>query len=340
MPIVKRVVLLICGAVFGALTIGTAFNSFRNWNLNRLHPAPGKIVRVDGYPMHIYCIGSGAPTVVLDSGLGNDWLIWQKVQPAIARTNRVCSYDRAGIGWSAVRPGSRGALAIAEQLRMLLRTAGVHGPLLLVGHSAGGMYIRAFTGLFPAEVVGLVFVDAGSPELFHELPSPEMRKQEIARRHREAPWLYLKVATGLSRLTENYCNPNTSQRIPAVEDLARAEDCRASYMNSWLGEWDEFESSSEQVAKLPCCDSKLSVILSSDSSFSREPQQERIGKTWDAVQEQLKHLSARSTRIVARNSKHFIMVDRPDLVLAAIEMLNHQLNGLPGGIQPGRTEWR
>jgi hypothetical protein len=111
-------------------------------------------------------------------------------------------------------------------------------------------------------------------------------------------------------------------------------------MNSWLGEWDEFESSSEQVAKLPCCDSKPSVILSRDPSFSNEPQQRRTEKTWDAVQEQLKHLSTRSTRIIARNSKHFIMVDRPDLVLAAVQIVNHELNGLPGGIQPGRTEWR
>src|SRR4051812_5599205 len=108
-----------------------------------------------------YCIGNGSPTVVLDSGLGNDWLIWQKVQPAIAETNRVCSYDRAGIGWSATRPASRGALTIAKQLHALLRVADVHGPLLLVGHSAGGVYVRAFAGLFPAEVVGLVFVDAG-----------------------------------------------------------------------------------------------------------------------------------------------------------------------------------
>ncbi len=336
----KRWFLLICGAVIIALAAGAAFNSFQNWNLNRRYPAPGKILTVDGYPMHIYCMGSGAPTVILDSGLGNDWLIWQKVQPQLAKANRVCSYDRAGIGWSAKRPGSRGALAIARQLHALLQMADIHGPLLLVGHSAGGVYVRAFTGLFPAEVAGLVFVDAGSPELFRELPSPQIRKEEIARLHRKAPWLYLKVATGLSRLTEEYCNPNTSQRIPAVEDLARAEDCRASYMNSWLGEVDELESSSEQVANLPCCGSIPLVIISQDPRLANDVQSKNTRQTWDSVQEQLKHLSARSMRIVARNSRHFVMVDRPELVLEAVEMVKHQLNGLPGGIQVGRTEWR
>jgi pimeloyl-ACP methyl ester carboxylesterase len=233
-PRFKRVVLSVAACILGMLLAGTAFNAFENWNLNRLHPVPGKIYKVDGEAMHIYCIGEGSPTVVLESGLGNDWLIWQKVQLQIARTNRVCSYDRAGLGWSDRQSGSRGASTIAKQLKRLLLQAGIHDKLLLVGHSAGGLYIRAFAGLFPERVAGLLWVDASSPEAFHALPSPALRHQLIAERHREAPWLFFKVATGLARLTDDYCNPNTSQRILSVQDLARAEDCRPQYMNSWL----------------------------------------------------------------------------------------------------------
>lgn len=285
-------------------------------------------------------MGSGTPSVILESGLGNDWLIWQKVQSQISRTNRVCSYDRAGIGWSPARPGSRGALTIAEQLKALLRVAGIQGPLVLVGHSAGGLYARAFAGRFPTEVVGLVLVDASSPEAFHQLESPMLRKQLIAERHRQAPWLYFKVATGLSRLSDVYCNPNTSQRIPAVQDLAKAEDCRPSYINSWLGEWDDFESSAEQVAKLSCCDSIPLVVVSQDPGPAKSTERRSDTPTWNSVQQELVHLSSRSMRIIARHSRHYVMVDRPEVVLAAVKIVNNDVKGLPERIQPGRTEWR
>ena len=331
----KQFALFTSACVVVAILVGIAFNTFENWNLNRLHPVPGKTYKIGGYAMHINCTGRGSPTVVLESGLGNDWLIWQTVQPIIATTNRVCSYDRAGLGWSAPRPGSRGAPEIAEQLESLLEQAGIHGELILVGHSAGGLYVRAFAGLFPNKVAGLVFVDASSPEAFHALPSPAIRERLIAKRRREAPWLFFKVATGLARLSGDYCNPNTSQRIPAVRDLAKAEDCRPVYMNSWLGEWYDFESSAEQVFKMPCCDSIPLVVISEDP----DPPRREAVQSWDTVQEGLKHLSSRSMRIIARNSRHYIMVDRPDVVIGSIAIVDAELSGRSGRIQLGQTIW-
>jgi pimeloyl-ACP methyl ester carboxylesterase len=336
----KQRFLFVCAALAVGLSLGTAYNALQNWNLNRLHPVPGKLYVVDGSLMHLYCIGDAAPTVILESGLGNDWLIWQKVQSQISKTNRVCSYDRAGLGWSPARPGPRGALTIAEQLKELLSVAGIPGPLVLVGHSAGGLYLRAFTGMFPEEVMGLILVDASSPEAFHELPSPELRRNLIAKRHREAPWMYFRVVTGISRLSGDYCSPNMNQRIPAVEDLARAEDCRPSYVNSWLGEWDDFESSAEQVSKLPCCGSVPLVVLSQDPGRLNTFEQKGGGPTWDSVQQQLPHLSSRSMRIVAKNSGHYVMMDRPDVVLDTVRIMNHEVLGLPDGIRIGQVESR
>lgn len=338
----KQLLLSVAACLLAIVVGGIAFNSFENWNLNRLHPVPGKIYTVSGHPMHIYCIGQGSPTVILESGLGNDWLIWQKVQPEIAKTNRVCSYDRAGLGWSSQWPGSRGAPAIAQQLEALLLLAGINDKLILVGHSAGGLYVRAFAGLFPTRVAGLIFVDASSPEAFHALPSPAERKQLIAQRHQEAPWLFIKVATGLARLSGDYCNPNTSQRTPAVEGLARAEDCRAEYMNSWLGEWDDFESSADQVLKMSCCDSIPLIILSEDPGppATTPADKHEHEQTWDTVQEGLKNLSSRSMRIIARNSQHYIMIDRPDVVVAAVHMVDSELHGWSERIQVRQTIWR
>jgi pimeloyl-ACP methyl ester carboxylesterase len=129
-----------------------------------LNPPPGQLVDVGGYRMHLYCIGQGSPTVVLDSGLGDSWLPWYKVQPPIAQFTRVCSYDRAGLGWSDPSPHPRTSKMIAEELHTLLHKAGMAGPFVLAGHSMGGMNVRMYARLFPAEVAGVVLVDSVHPD--------------------------------------------------------------------------------------------------------------------------------------------------------------------------------
>lgn len=112
------------------------------------HPAPGKLADIGGYRLHLNCQGSGSPTVLLESGIADDSLTWLGVQPAIARTTRVCSYDRAGYGWSDPSPKSRDVRTIAQELHTLLNHAGVSGPFVLVGHSLGGMIVREYAGLY------------------------------------------------------------------------------------------------------------------------------------------------------------------------------------------------
>ena len=97
------VVLLLC------VVASATYNALRIRHLQSGHPVPGKLYEVNGSPMHLYCTGTGSPTVLLESGLGNGWLYWQKVQPALATATRVCSYDRAGLGWSDSQAGPRDA---------------------------------------------------------------------------------------------------------------------------------------------------------------------------------------------------------------------------------------
>jgi len=168
------------------------------------------------------------------------------------------------------------------------------------------------------------------------IPSRAIRQRFIADRHRNAPWLFFKVATGLSRLSGDYCNPNTSQRIPAAQDLAKAEDCRPAFINSWLGEWNDFEPSAERVFNMQCCGSIPLVVISQDPESPKRD----VPQTWDAVQERLKGLSSRSMRIIARNSRHFIMVDRPDVVVAGVGMVTAELHNASQRMKLGRTIWR
>ena len=124
--------------------------------------APGKLVDIGGYRLHINCTGTGSPTVILDAGLGGTSLDWSKVQPAVAHFTRVCSYDRAGYGWSDTGPGPRTSQQIVKELHLLLVHAQVSGPYILVGHSLGGLNMRQYAYRYPGEVAEMVLLNATS----------------------------------------------------------------------------------------------------------------------------------------------------------------------------------
>src|SRR5207247_2474711 len=123
---------------------------------------PGKLVDIGGRKLHLLCTGSGSPTVVLVAGGGAFSIDWALVQPQLARTTRVCSYDRAGLGWSDGGPADETVEQTLDDLHRLLSAAGERGPYLLAGASIGGIYIRAYQHAYPAEVAGLVFSNSSN----------------------------------------------------------------------------------------------------------------------------------------------------------------------------------
>jgi pimeloyl-ACP methyl ester carboxylesterase len=126
---------------------------------------------IGGYTLAFQCEGSGSPTVLLEAGYTASGIgtFGQAIQPALANTTRVCTYDRAGIGASDPRPASVTPLTSttqAQELHALLDAIGEHGPFVYVGHSYGGMIARAFAAAYPDETVGLVLLEASSePEI-------------------------------------------------------------------------------------------------------------------------------------------------------------------------------
>jgi len=120
----------------------------------------GELIDVGGHLLHLFCQGDGLPVVVLDAGLGGASSDWWKVQPALAKTNRTCIYERAGYGESDSGPLPRTSARIAAELRTLLLRAAVPPPYLLVGHSFGGFNVRMFASLFPDASAGIVLVDS------------------------------------------------------------------------------------------------------------------------------------------------------------------------------------
>jgi pimeloyl-ACP methyl ester carboxylesterase len=130
----------------------------------RRFPQEGRSLDVGGFRLNIHCTGKGGPAVVLDSGLGIPAMGWDLVQPDVEKFTQVCSYDRAGYGWSDPGPLHRTSEQIAKELHTLLQNAGVLPPYILVGHSFGGFNVRVYNSLYASEVAGMVLVDSSQED--------------------------------------------------------------------------------------------------------------------------------------------------------------------------------
>ena len=120
---------------------------------------PHTLVDIGRRKLNLFCMGSGPVTVLFESGV-SDWSVtWALVQPAVARSARACSYDRAGMGYSDSERGPRSPFAVADDLHKLIQASGITQPLILVGHSLGGFNMKLYSALWPEGVAGLILID-------------------------------------------------------------------------------------------------------------------------------------------------------------------------------------
>src|SRR5581483_7569321 len=163
----KRILLGAVALVVLVLVVGALYQWIGYRSDAKRFPEQGRLVDAGGLRLNIDCSGTRkarAPAVILESGAGVPAIGWDFVQPKIAEFAYVCSYDRAGYGWSdpPVNP-DRSSAEVSKELHTLLQNAGVQPPYILVGHSLGGLNIRVFNGMYPNEVAGAVFVDSSHP---------------------------------------------------------------------------------------------------------------------------------------------------------------------------------
>ena len=288
----------------------------------RAHPPPGKMIDVGGFRMHLYCVGQGSPAVILDSGLSDTSLHWYKVQPQVARFTRVCSYDRAGLGWSEPSPRPRTSRVIAGELHTLLVKAGVRPPFVLVGHSFGGLNVRMYASLYPSDLSGMVLVDACHPEQNRRLP-------QAGNPWREAMlWQKRLMPFGIPRLL-GWCG----QGMEEVQPAFRSYDCTVQQKLGWFAEEDSFNESLRQVGATGSLGDMALVVLSHDPGARQTgfggPQLKSLEASWMQMQEELARLSSRGSRRIARGCSHMMHLERPDLVAGAIRDVVTQPGSTP-----------
>jgi pimeloyl-ACP methyl ester carboxylesterase len=278
------------------------------------YPARGQLVDVGGSQLHIYCVGEGSPTVVLDAGLGGFSLDWSLVQPQLAGSTRVCAYDRAGYGWSDPSPQSRTPGQIADELHTLLVNAGIKGPYVLVGHSAGGKHVRLFADRHPQDVVGMVLVDAR-----HEYVDANRSAEALAAEHKQQQRfqrvLWITARIGLVRpfwaaLWPKFW-PTTQNLTPETRAEIGVLQARPQQIKTVLREDASLTHDNAQLSAAASLGSRPLIVLAAGETVKNDP-------VWLPAQQQLAGLSSNAKLIVVDGSSHYIHWDRPTLVVEAI----------------------
>jgi pimeloyl-ACP methyl ester carboxylesterase len=270
-----------------------------------LTPPPGHLVDVGGHRLHLWCTGNGAPAVILDTGLGGSSAGWGFVQPEVARFTRVCSYDRAGMGYSDPGPSPRTARRIAGELAELLARSRMAGPVVLVGASIAGLDIRVFASDHPERAAGLVLVDASHEDQAHEVPPM-------------ARFVPLLSTIGVLRLLGVSFGERVESLPPSVRQYARATRFRAA---GYQAAADELIHIRESASEVRSSRRKLSIpVLVVTGGRGAD-------ENWRQLQQDQASLSERGCLIVAQQSGHVVAVDQPDVVVDAIRTVVETARG-------------
>ena len=281
---------------------------------------PGRLVSAGEFRLNVYCTGQGSPTVVLESGLADALDTWRSAQPEISRFARVCSYDRAGYGYSDPGPLPRTSDRIASELHVALESAGEKPPYLLVGHSFGGFNVRVFNGKYSDQVGGLVLVDATQEDQYRLLPRAwsNLGAATLRRAQRQAFWAPLYIDLGIARLQLRL----QGQQLPPVLLQSR-------YLKARTSEFENIEVSAEQARTADHIGDKPLVVLTASRAIDAglkaalsDEDQTAYDQIWvNDLQLRLAHLSKRGRRVVVPNSGHNMPADRPDAIVTAVREL-------------------
>lgn len=269
----------------------------------------------DGRTLFLRCSGRGSPTVLLESGYGGTSQAWYAVQPAVAKTTRVCSYDRAGMGFSDAGPEPRDGASIARDLDAALDAAGIEGPFIVVGHSAGGLYGRLFAARRAADVQGLVLLD---PTVERRAAQPSGDGLDGLRR---AARNCLAVAE--LKPQPPLIDPRWSGCVGANPDPWAMATVRRP--EAWLSQLSELDNlygrTSDQVFRIGAVLRPIPTYVITASDTAAAAPKYGFDSPRSALEMQHEIIAGRSVEGSQQTvlSSHMIMFDRPDVVIRAIE---------------------
>jgi pimeloyl-ACP methyl ester carboxylesterase len=335
-------VLIAAGVILLIVAAGWLYQLSGTARDRRRFPLPGRLVDIGGLRLHLLESGAGHPPVILEAGIAASCLNWTSIQAELARSTRVCSYDRAGLGWSDPPSSPRTVSNAVDDLHALLTAAQIPPPFILTGHSFGGLLVRCYATQYPEQVAGLVLLDplAATEWL---TPSDAQRKTlkrgamlsrrgatlarfgvvrlglaTLASGLRFIPKLVARAASSgtgesaISRLVRE-----VQKMPPETWPIVQAHWCQPKSFLAMANYLESLPASASQASALgqPPAHIPITIISASNSTAAQLAERDAIA-----------HHSLHGKHIIATKSGHWVHFDEPDLVLQAIREMAAPLN--------------
>lgn len=310
--------------------------------------AKGALVALpDGRRMHLYCEGparenGGGPVVVLDAGHGDGAWSFASVQDRIARTSRVCAYDRAGYGTSSPGPAPRDTKALADDLFVLLKAAGERGPYVLVGHSIASLEVRYFALTHPKDVAGLVLIDPSYEGQMERMAA--VAPKIVEAQNRSLPGMKLCAQDPRPEALEKPCALIPANYPPAAQTWLKSVR-HPAYFQAMLDELEPFQGegapdvveltgaraalAAKAKGKPPLGDKPVVVLTSgsNDTPGMSAEENAAMRKVWIAMHDEIAALSSRGSNRIVDGAGHYIHQDKPQAVVDAVAEVVRQARG-------------
>ena len=306
---------------------------------SRRFPAPGELIDVGGHRLHVTCSGTGRPPVVLEAGIAASSLSWAAVAPSVSQFTRVCTYDRAGLAWSDVPSCPRTFDRIVDELGTVIARIAAGERCILVGHSFGSFIVRGYAMRYPDAVAGLVLVD---PAVEWLKPDAERayrlrRAQYLARigavlAHIGIPRALLSLLIGgapaapqrFSRLFGETVAQTLGRLVnevrklpPGTYPLMQAFWSEPKCYHAMADHMAALERDSTAIAQVVSPAEIPTVVISSGNQPVEQIEMQRM----------LADASHGGRHIIAVRSSHWVQLDEPELVSAAVRDLVVRLRG-------------
>jgi pimeloyl-ACP methyl ester carboxylesterase len=289
----------VVAVLLGALVLAIAVPAIARVTGGDPYTRPQQLVDIGGRRLNLYCIGHGSPLVVLEAGLALPTSVWHLVQPRVARTTRVCAYDRAGVGFSAAAEPPRDGNSQVSDLHALLRNAGLPPPYVLVGHSFGGFYVRLYADRYPSEVAGLVLVDP-TPDL------PPFRTVSGAiDNFFEALLHELKQCNGTTKAA---CRDQVSELQAVLDGITPKE----------------VQERQRSYGSMPLIVLTAADTMNIPQLAATPAQRAALWRLWNGMHDQMAAYSSVGVNFLIANSGHNISIDQPGAVISAIDEVVEQ----------------
>jgi pimeloyl-ACP methyl ester carboxylesterase len=268
----------------------------------RNYSPPGILVNVDGHKMHIYCVGQGSPTIVLDHAGGGSSVDWSLIQPKLAEHTRVCAYDRAGFGWSDYSPAPRTMEQQVQELHSLLAGANEPGPYILVGHSYGARVDRVYAAKYTEQVAGVVLIDPGV--LYDDPRYPAEAQKQIESENSMIRTAHRLASFGLVRLLQPLMNNPTFDLPDDMRLISVSFAARTDYWRSLSDQIDVLPGVFQEERQVTTLGDLPLLVLSSTEPDSA------THRVWRQANRELANLSTIGSYREVEGATHYSLVYR------------------------------